>query len=122
MRCRSYGIRVSAPGRTLIVRRIKSVWITPNPNALGVITFVASPDHNTIVRSYTVNIYVLGSGTVLRAMPIGKPPVNGVGDVVYDINSLLSSMSNGNYTLKILSIADTGSSESDGVDFSLPLV
>jgi hypothetical protein len=103
--------------RTAIRRRYVAYF-----DGLGILTFAASPDHAS-VTAYTIRIYAHGTTSpVLASRDIGKPTPDTNNDIIHDINTLLSPLSVGNYTVTILTTSPGGSAESAGDTFSLPLI
>ncbi len=77
--------------------------------------FAASADHNTLVTSYRLDIFVAGADPV-TAMPLatrdlGKPtPVNG--DITVDITATLEPLAAGTYFATVSAIGSSGASRS----------
>ncbi len=86
----------------------------------GVLTFTKSTDHAS-VNYYDIRIYAQGGSTILASKNIGKPVPDSNGDIRADLVDILTPLSAGNYTVKVLTTSNGGSTESTGDDFSLPL-
>jgi hypothetical protein len=91
--------------------RVIANTVTALRNA-GFVAFVASPDHNTTVTSYTARSRVSGSGTITTTQALGKPTPDGNGVIVADLVTTLSALAAGDYTVSILTTSAGGSTDS----------
>lgn len=86
----------------------------PPPPTPTSVAFTASPDHDTLVTSYTVAIYRAGdavTGTPVATKDLGKPtPTNG--DVTIDISDIVNPLAAGSYYAVVSAIGSGGSSTS----------
>jgi hypothetical protein len=91
-----------------------SVAAAPLPATPTSVAFTASPDHNTLVTSYSVAIF-RGSDP-LTATPaatrnLGKPtPVNG--EITVDISDIVYPLATGSYYAVVSAVGSGGSSAS----------
>lgn len=90
-------------------------------DGLGLLTFTASPDHAS-VTSYAIRVYAFGtSSPVLVERNIGVPTPDHNNDIKHDCTTMFTGLAAGNYTVTVNTTTPTGSAESAGVNFQLPL-
>src|SRR5688572_2762565 len=103
-------------GRVAVRRRYVHYF-----DGLGILTFTPSTNHAS-VTSYTIRLYALGTTSpVVGERNIGTPSPDESNQIRHDINTMLSGLANGNYYPSILASFSSGSVESTGQSFSLPL-
>lgn len=103
-------------GRVAVRRRYIAYF-----DGLGVLTFIASPDHASLT-DYTVRVYALGTTSpVVTSRSLGVPTPDSNNEIRHDLTSMLNPLTAGNYTVTVLATSPTGSAETSGVNFSLPL-
>jgi len=83
--------------------------------------FSASPDHDSVVNSYLLEIFSAGANPA-TAMPIatqnvGKPAVVN-GEVTLDVTSTINGLSSGNYQATVSAVGSGGSSRSGAATFT----
>ena len=88
----------------------------------GILIFTASVDHASLT-SYELRVYEYGvePPNEVASEDIGKPTPDGNNNIRWDCEPLFSPLPIGYYTLKIAAISGGGETESQGVDFSIPL-
>lgn len=86
----------------------------PPPPPTTSVAFTASPDHDTLVTSYTVAIYRADdpvSGTPVAAKDLGRPtPANG--DITVDISDIVNPLASGSYYAVVSAVGSAGTSTS----------
>ena len=83
--------------------------------------FNPSPDHNTLVTSYLLEIFPPGANTA-TATPIasqnfGKPPIVN-GEITADATATINALAPGNYQATVASVGSGGSSRSAPTAFT----
>ena len=73
--------------------------------------FAPSTDHATI-GYYQMEIYALNASVPLLSKNIGKPPVDATGNCRVDVNSLITALPLGQYTVVVKAVASIGSAAS----------
>ena len=89
-----------------------AVSVTARPSQAA---FTASADHNTLVTSYRLEIFVAGTdpntATPVAVQDLGKPaPVNG--DITVDITTTLRPLAAGNYIATVSAVGAGGAARS----------
>jgi chitinase len=91
-----------------------TVGTTPPPPTPTSVAFNPSPDHDTLVTSYTVAIYRAGdpvTATPVATRDLGKPtPANG--DITVDISDIVDPLAAGSYYAVVSAVGSGGSSGS----------
>ena len=86
----------------------------PPPPPPTSVAFTASPDHDTLVTSYTVAIYRADdpvSGTPAAVKDLGRPtPANG--DITVDISDIVNPLASGSYYAVVSAVGSAGASTS----------
>jgi len=83
--------------------------------------FTASPDHDTLVTSYRLEVFAAGANpqtaTPLATQNLGKPAVVS-GQISVDITSTVNGLSPGNYQATVSAVGSGGSSRSTAAAFT----
>jgi hypothetical protein len=83
--------------------------------------FNASPDHNSLVNSYLLEIFAAGAdpstATPIATQNLGKPAVVN-GECTADISATVNALAPGNYRATVAAVGSGGSSRSAPADFT----
>jgi regulation of enolase protein 1 (concanavalin A-like superfamily)/sulfur relay (sulfurtransferase) complex TusBCD TusD component (DsrE family) len=98
----------------------RTVTVNP-PASQRTSVFNPSPDHNTLVSSYLLEIFPPGANTA-TATPIasqnfGKPPIVN-GEITADATSTINALAPGNYQATVAAVGTGGSSRSAPTTFT----
>ena len=83
--------------------------------------FSASPDHDSLVSSYLLEIFAAGANpataTPIATQNLGKPAVVN-GEITADVTSTINGLSPGNYQATVSAVGSGGSSRSGAAAFT----
>jgi regulation of enolase protein 1 (concanavalin A-like superfamily) len=86
------------------------------------VTFVASPDHATLVTSYVLRVFGEGSdprtAAPVASSSLGKPAPNSSGEITVDRAAFFSALPRGNYVSVVAAVGSRGESNSEPVAFT----
>jgi regulation of enolase protein 1 (concanavalin A-like superfamily)/phosphatidylethanolamine-binding protein (PEBP) family uncharacterized protein len=99
----------------------RTIVVNPPPASQRNAVFNPSPDHNTLVNSYLLEIFAAGAdpstATPLATQNLGKPtPVNG--EITADVTATINGLSPGNYQATVSAVGSGGSSRSGPATFT----
>jgi regulation of enolase protein 1 (concanavalin A-like superfamily) len=102
-----------------------AVAITVSSTTTGPPRYVAfqkSPDHDTLVTSYKLNVYASGANpstsTPMKTVSLGKPTPDSSGNIQIDELSFFTALAAGNYVATVSAIGSGGSTQSSAVSFT----
>jgi hypothetical protein len=90
--------------------------------APGTVAFHASSAHDTLVRSYRLDVFPAGgdpNGVPIASSDLGKPSPDAVGDIALDRAAFLASLKPGTYLATVTAV---GVLSSQGEGRSTPVV
>jgi hypothetical protein len=86
------------------------------------VVFGASPDHNTLVTSYRLDIFAAGANpataTRLTYSDLGKATPGTGGDITVDRASFFSALAAGSYVATVSAVGPGGEGRGGGVTFT----
>jgi hypothetical protein len=86
------------------------------------VVFGASPDHDTLVTSYRLDIFAAGANpdtaTRLTFSNLGKPAPDAAGDITIDRASFFSALAPGTYVATVSAVGAGGESRATPVTFT----
>ncbi|MBA2303068.1 MAG: hypothetical protein H0W08_10590, partial [Acidobacteria bacterium] len=86
------------------------------------VVFVASVDHATLVTKYVLEIYRSGTepgaDTPVATSDLGKPAVDGNGEITVDRSAFFQALAAGDYIATVSAVGATASARSGTVSFS----
>jgi hypothetical protein len=99
----------------------RTVTVNAPPPAQRNAVFNPSPDHNSLVNSYLLEIFAAGANpstaTPLATQNLGKPtPVNG--EITADVTATINGLSPGSYQATVSAVGSGGSSRSAPAAFT----
>jgi hypothetical protein len=107
----------NAGGTTTSSARTITVGTTSSSKS---VVFTASPDHTTIVGSYSLEIFPAGvdtsTATPIASQDLGKPPVAN-GECTADVTATIAALAPGTYQVTIAAVGDGGKSRSTPFSF-----
>jgi regulation of enolase protein 1 (concanavalin A-like superfamily) len=86
------------------------------------VAFTASADHDTLVRSYRLEVYksgtTPGTGTPVATSDLGKPSVGADGEIAVDRATFFQALAPGNYVATVMAVGDSAGARSAPVSFT----
>jgi hypothetical protein len=118
----TYSLTAVATDNTGLTATSAARTITVNPPlSPRTVTFTASPDHQTLVSSYLLEIFPTGgdpvNGIPIASQNVGKPPVVN-GDCSADVTVTINPLLPGNYLAVVAAIGTGGKSRSAPFTFT----
>jgi len=90
---------------------------------LGILDWITSPDHTTLVSHYEANVRASGSETTIKTKYLGKPGASNSTQVFSNIAGWLNELPAGSYTVKVVAVNGNGSTASNVSNtFDVPLI
>jgi chitinase len=93
----------------------RTVTVVAATTASKSVMFSASPDHNTLVNSYLIEIFTAGANTStakpIASRDLGKPAV-AKGECTADVTSLIGALAPGTYQVTVAAVGAGGKARS----------
>lgn len=99
-----------------------SIVVNPFVPAPRLVVFTASPDHATLVTSYTLKVFASDadteSATPVATSNLGKPAPASTGEITVDRSAFFTALPAGSYQAVVVAVSSSGDSASPPVMFT----